>query len=168
MSALATIARSLPLVGSKGFTFSETMAGHHMFLEGPHAGDRLPFKFDAVMTADSLAEFLFGGLDRGVQRLEGTLEAEGLATNKPIRGALEYHFDRRRGMLVYAFDFTGDDGRSYHFRGEKHREVPNVTRGMTTLHGKVTVKATGELVSQGISYFDMKDLPEFLGSYKLV
>lgn len=166
MSALASIARSLPFVGSKGFTFSETMAGHHVLLEGEHAGERLPFKFDAVMTSDSLAEVLIGG--KAVSRLEGTLNAGGLATNVPIRGTLEYHFGRRRGMLVYAFDFTGDDGRAYHFRGEKHRELPNITRGMTTLHGKVTAKQTGELISQGISYFDMKDLPEFLGSYKLV
>lgn len=169
MSALTSIARSLPFVGSKGFTFSETMAGHHVLLEGDRAGERLQFKFDAVMTSDSLADFIFGGAgEKAVSRLEGTLNAEGLATNAPIRGTLEYHFGRQRGMLVYAFDFTGDDGRAYHFRGEKHREVPNITKGMTTLHGKVTAKQTCELISQGISYFDMKDLPEFLGSYKLV
>lgn len=167
MSALTTIARGLPLLGSKGFTFSETMAGHHVMLAGSHAGERLPFRFDAVMTADSLAEFLLGE-NRGVQQLQGTLHAGGLTERAPIQGALEYHFGRRRGMLVYSFDFTGDDGRAYHFRGEKHRELPDVVKGMTTLHGKVTAKATGELVSQGITYFDMADLAEFLGSYKLV
>lgn len=169
MSTLATVAKALPFVGSKGFEFRETMSGHHVLLEGKRKGEKLSFAFDCRAFTDSLADFLDpAGDSRMTLKLTGELRAEGLASRTPLEGFMEWHFLSKEGMLVYDFDFTGDDGRRYNFHGEKNREVPNVTKGMTTLYGTVINKSTGEKVSQGITYFDMKDLKPFLQSYKLI
>jgi len=169
MSALATVAKALPFVGSKGFEFRETMSGHHVLLEGPRAGEKLPFSFSCRAFTNSLADFLDPtGAERGIVKLEGEARIAGLAEKVPLEGTLEWHFLSKEGMLIYDFDFTGDDGRRYHFHGEKNREGLNFQKGMTTLYGAATSKATGERISQGISYFDMKDMGPFLKSYKLI
>lgn len=169
MTTLSSVARSVPLLGSRGFEFRETMAGWHELKRAPRAGERLPFSFTVRAHADSLADFFFGNGRKGVVALTGEALPGGFS-EKAVQlrnGRLEFHPGRRRGMLVYAFEFTGEDGRDYSFYGEKSRRGLDLVKSFTTLEGILREKQSGEIVAKGTTRFDMKDLREFLASYKL-
>ncbi|MEW6777257.1 MAG: hypothetical protein AB1405_13250 [Bdellovibrionota bacterium] len=170
MSAITSMARNLPVVGTKGFEFSETMSGHHVLEEGPQKGKKLPFSFTGRAFADSLVGFFdpTNKEDRLTWNLEGELKAEGLAKSaRLLHGTIEVHPARKTGMLHYAFEFNGDDGRRYVFRGNKNRQGLNLVKSMTTLYGTVTDKETGKRISQGVTYFDLATTAAFIKSYKL-
>jgi len=74
---------------------------------------------------------------------------------------------RRRGSLVYDLRFAGDDGAGYRLYGQKHAFEGGPTRGMTTLHAELTRGDAGRPVARGVVRFDMRDLFEFLATWRV-
>ncbi|MCK6571636.1 GMC family oxidoreductase [Myxococcota bacterium] len=145
------------------FEFRETMSG--FWRRRDQAADR-PFTFTLHCRAESLAAFA----RRREVVLDGTLDAEDLATAAPLEGTLGLDV-LRTGTLEYAFDFKGDDGEAYRFVGSKTLR-PGRPAGllddMTRLPGEVRT-ADGEVVGTVTAYFDLRrDLLAFLRSWRLV
>lgn len=96
--------------------------------------------------------------------LEGTITVPGLATERACRGSLVVRPLRARANLVYDLSFESDDGERCTLHGEKHAPGMSPT-GMTRLHTEV--RKDGERVLTGLLEFDLRDLPEWLASFRL-
>jgi hypothetical protein len=138
--------------------FSETMAGTW---KKTGTSTELPMSFTiAVETAGRPR-----ALGTVAADLEGTITAEGLANDAPVRGSMEISpVEHRR--IRYVLDFEGDDGKPYHFDGWKSIDWLRVRSSWTTLPGTVT-DADGEVAGVAHLKFDLADLPKFLRSMGL-
>jgi hypothetical protein len=70
-------------------------------------------------------------------------------------------------LIRYEFDFTADDGKSYHFRGQKDVSLLDLARTMTFLPGEIVDEAH-KVVARAELEFDKRHLPRFLGSFRPV
>lgn len=141
-----------------GFKFHETMKGTYRSKERPEQERTLFFEIDA--TAESAIEFF----KDFTMEIDGVVTMAGVADEKPLHGTLEIAIPTRR-ELVYKFEFTGNDGNSYRFEGKKTDiALTTITKTMTTCYAKVYKE--GEEVADALVYFDLKDLGEFLLSWK--
>lgn len=144
------------MIGLHGFT--ETMRGTWSRSDG--SGRRvLSFRLDA--DAISAARYL----KRGAMQLDGEFFAEDLANDTPTHGTLEVRPLRRR--IAYRLDFTGDDGKLYHFTGEKRLSALRPLRSLTTLTAEIT-DAHGARVGTALVRFDARrDLVAFVRTLRL-
>jgi hypothetical protein len=138
--------------------FSETMSGTW---KKSGSSAELPMSFTiAVQTAGRPR-----ALGTVAADLVGTLTAEGLATDVPVRGSMEISpVEHRR--IRYVLDFDGDEGGRYHFDGWKSIDWLRVRSSWTTLPGTVT-DASGEVAGIANLKFDLADLRKFVGSMRL-
>ncbi len=165
------LSASTGILPVKGFEFHEVMGGDCTFTAGPVAGRSVRVEFDMRAYAPSLPKFLSKRSGAGVFRtakLDGVMRIEGFAKDVPATGGLQMNLLKSRGMMVYDIDFAASDGKQYHLHGEKHRDLLNMQRGMTTLYTDIVEKASGQKVASGILYFDIKGLVPFLKTWKLV
>jgi hypothetical protein len=140
-----------------GFSFNETMQGTWT---RPGESDEHGISFTITARANSWLKHL---RDRKAT-LEGTLRMDGFASGVPISG--ELIIDPVIGRLIrYTFEFTGDDGKSYRFEGQKDVSLSDVVGTMTTLPATITERS-GQLAAQALLKFDTKDLPGFLASFR--
>lgn len=144
-----------------GLTFRETMSGGYHLTPAP--GIDRPMAFTIRASVPSLRSLLGGALFA----IEGSVFAEGLASHRPLRGTL--NIDPLRGkVLVYLFEFDGDDGAHYVFQGRKTLSEGDLLHAMTVLPGGI-YDAEGREVGRALLRFDLRgDLLRFLGSFRLV
>ncbi len=148
-----------PNPAKTGLEFSEVMAGTMTLEDGPPVD--VEFEVRATQEEDE------PGLDAEVEfHLEGMLRFPGLATAAPCAGTLLMRPLERHATLGYTLTFFADDGRELMLRGSKDVGILSVVRGMTTLHTTVWHRDT--LLARGVLYFDLKDLPEWLGTFRLL
>jgi hypothetical protein len=98
--------------------------------------------------------------------IEGTIDVEGLATRRPLVGTLglDVLFTHR---IPYDFAFTGDDGATYRFTGEKTVRVTALLETMSRLPA-VLLDERGATIAEAELRFDMRgDLVAFLRSFAL-
>lgn len=139
-----------------GFHFRETMAGSFT-----RDGVERPMRFSVTARAGSLLAHL---RDRKA-RLDGDVTMEGFATQKPLEG--EITIDPLLGRLIrYEFTFAADDGQRYRFVGQKDVTLRDPVGSMTTLPAQI-LALDGKLVATAQLSFDKKDLPRFLGTWRL-
>ena len=138
-----------------GFQFHETMSGTFT-----RNGDERPFRFTVEARVPSLVQFL--GDNRAA--IAGHVDAGGLATHAPIAGHMVIN-PVLGGLIAYQFTFTGDDGKHYAFAGQKDVTARSPVRSMTTLPGAVT-DDKGNRVASADLMFDLRDLPQFLSSFR--
>lgn len=151
-----------------GVTFTETMSGTWTGAAagaGERAGappaDERPFSF----TATARVELGLAQLLEQRASLEGTVRAEGLASDRPLRGRMIIA-PLTRGIIRYEFDFSGDDGKPYRFAGQKDVRLHDLLRSMTTLPGAIADGA-GVEVGRATVRFDLQsDLVKFLASFR--
>jgi hypothetical protein len=139
-----------------GFGFEETMSG-----TWTRDGVERPFSFTVRIRSGRLRDF------RRHQRaeMEGTVDASGLATGRPLQGTLLMQPFLGR-VLRYEFDFTGDDGQPYRFAGQKDIRWLSPVRTWTELPGDVTDGA-GKVVGRALTRFDLKrDGLSFMRSWR--
>ena len=143
-----------------GFRVTETMRGWHELRDGP--GGRLPFEFSARWGPDRFSEWIDPRKPTFLwQELDGEVSAGGLCNRAPCHGTLHLRYFPDRAIR-YDFDFDAD-GVGYHYSGEKVNLLPwNLLVSHTTCYGVVTARATGRLVSTGVTLFRLRDLPSFL------
>ena len=141
-----------------GFGFHETMSGSY------HDGDKeRPISFTLDVRAPNLVSFL---LDRDAT-MAGHVDAPGLATRAPLAGTMR--IDPVLGRVIgYRFTFTGDNGKSYRFAGQKDVSALRLVESMTTLRGELTDETDGRRVGDATLLFDIKHLPSFLLSWRPV
>ena len=143
-----------------GFHFKETMSGTYKKEGAPHDEPERPMHFTIEVRAQSLLRHL---RDKRAQ-LEGQLHMAGFAEHAAITGVLT--INPLFGKLIrYEFDFTADDGKPYHFVGQKDVALAELVRTMTTLPGEVR-DASERVVARAQLLFDKRHLPRFLGSFR--
>jgi hypothetical protein len=139
-----------------GFHFRETMSG-----TWTRDGVTRPMQFTVEARARSAWQYL---RDRKAE-LRGEVTMDGLATARPLEG--EITIDPILGRLIrYEFAFAGDDGQRYRFAGQKDVTLRDLTGSMTTLPGELR-GADGRALATALLKFDTRDLPRFLGSWRL-
>lgn len=145
-----------------GFRAREIMRGWHEFHDGWPPGGRHPFAFRASWGPDRLRDWLDPRKPTFLwQELDGEVRAGGLCDWTPCRGTLhlQYWPDRR---IRYDFDFQVD-GRTFRYVGDKQNlRWWNLAVTHTTCFGVLTERATGRLVSTGVTLFHLRDLPGLL------
>jgi hypothetical protein len=141
-----------------GFHFKETMRGNWRPVAG---GPDRPIEFTVTARAANVLSHL---RDKRAT-LDGTLNAEGLAHGVPLTGELT--IDPVFGKIIrYAIDFTGDDGTAYKLEGQKDVRFTDLLHTMTTLPARIRRLDGGE-VGSALLFFDRRDLPRFLASFRL-
>jgi hypothetical protein len=138
-----------------GFHFHETMQGTYT-----RDGVERPMKFSLEARAGSWLQHL---RDRKA-RINGTIDAEGLASDRAIDGELTIDPVIKR-IIRYDFTFTGDDGRPYRFTGQKDVSILDLANSMTTLPAEIF--DGDKAIAKALVKFDKKDLPSFLASWRL-
>ena len=139
-----------------GFHFRETMSGTYR-----RDGVERPMRFTVTARAGSLLAHL---RDRKA-RLDGEVTMDGFATARPLDGELT--IDPILGKLIrYEFTFAADDGARYRFIGQKDVTIRDPVGSMTTLPGQV-LALDGKQVATAHLTFAKKDLPSFLGTWRL-
>jgi hypothetical protein len=113
-----------------GFEFRETMTGTYHRLDAP--GDERAMSITVRAEASGLRKFLFDP----TTRIEGEVDAQGLADHRALRGTLEINPILKR-RLVYDFAFEDNDGRPCRFHGEKELDALRLVSTMTTLPGSI-------------------------------
>jgi hypothetical protein len=140
-----------------GFHFHETMAGSWTGEDGVER----PMRFTAEARAQSTLQYL---RDRKV-RLRGDVTVDGLAIGKALDG--EMTMDPIVGRIIrYEFAFVGDDGQRYRFVGQKDVTARDLVGSMTKLPGQL-LALDGKRIGTVQLEFNRRDLPSFLGSWRL-
>ena len=137
------------------FHFTETMRGRVEEADGT----LLPFEFTIKPHASGLVAFLLGD----PLKVGGTVSLKGAAECVPVGGTLLLAMPLRR-RLCYDLSFRGLDGALYRYVGRKDVRYMHFVRTMTWLRG--TVFRNGEPVGSAELYFDLRDLPGFLLSFR--
>ncbi len=141
-----------------GFGFAETMSGTWTNLAD---GRERPFRFTVDVRSGPLGRFRKSSLCDMV----GTVEAEGLASGRPLRGTLEMRPILGR-ILRYEFAFDGDDGRPYRFAGQKDIRWLDPLRSWTELPAEIT-DGSGRVIGRATTRFDLRrDAFSFMRSWR--
>jgi hypothetical protein len=141
-----------------GFGFAETMSGTWS-REGDPVARR--FRFSIDVHSGPLGRFR----KLALARMTGTVDADGLATDRPLHGTMELRPVLGR-LIRYEFEFTGDDGQPYRFAGQKDIRWLDPFRTWTELPGELR-DAAGRIVGRARTTFDLKrDGLSFLQSFR--
>ena len=139
-----------------GFSFDETMAGTMT-----RDGKTVPFSFTVHVHAPSTLRHLRDGK----ASMRGILEAPGLAAASECAGTMTLRPLIAR-IVRYELTFVGDDGKRYHFTGQKDIRWLDALRTWTTLPGEIT-DDSGKVVATCDTKFDYKsDWMQFVTSWK--
>jgi hypothetical protein len=143
-----------------GFSFRETMSGSYWRLETPTEERAIAFTIDA--RARDLRRF---ARDK-TWTITGTVDAEGLASRRPLEGTLAFRLlDERR--LPYRFKFTGDDGRDYELSGQKEWSGLSPIESMTLLPASLYDADGGELARATLRFDLRSDLASWMKSFRI-
>ncbi len=154
-----------------GFRMEERMAGTHRFRRDfppgeVKAGTELPLSFVACWGHESLPRFLSRKSGEFLRaELEGIITAGGLCAETPIQGSIELRYFEDASVR-YRFEFEAHR-RRFRYAGEKRGIRPwNLHRTHTTCYGTITDLEDGELLTDSVTYFDLRDLPSFFASWR--
>lgn len=140
-----------------GFQFAETMEGTWRALAGE--AERA-MKFSIAVRAPSV----LGHVWDGKALLDGKVDMEGFATGQSLSG--EIKIAPLLGRIIrYEFEFLGDDGQRYRFRGQKDINFRNLLHSWTTLPGEI-VDAAEKLIGRANLKFELAGLGKFLRSFR--
>jgi|SRR5579884_4149468 len=131
-----------------GASFRETMSGSYWLLDAPVDERAIAVALEA--TAGDVRELV----RERVWRVAGTIDAEHLASGRPLRGTLGLHLvDERR--LPYRFHFAADDGGRYELSGQKEWSWLSPIESMTLLPATL-YDGRGEEVGRATLRFDWR------------
>ena len=138
-----------------GFGFNETMSG--TWTDG--AQERR-FRFTAEVRTGPLRRFR----KDHVARMEGRVEADGLARDAALTGTVVLRPLLGR-VIRYQFEFTGDDGKRYQFAGQKDIRWLDPVRSWTELPAEIS-DGDGKVIGQAMARFDLRTTVPFLLSFR--
>jgi hypothetical protein len=143
-----------------GFSFRESLRGNYWRLDAPTEERAIAFTIEA--RARDLRQF---ARDR-MWRLNGRIDAEGLATRRPVEGTLGFKLiDEQR--LPYRLRFQGDDGRAYELSGQKEWLGVAPIASMTTLPASL-YDDKNEEIARATLRFDLRaDWGRWMKSFRV-
>ncbi len=142
-----------------GFGFRETMRGSWTRCDGGRGGGR--FEFTVAARSGPLGAFRRSHL----ATIDGTVDADGLASHRPLTGTMELRPLLGR-VIRYRFEFTGDDGQPYGFDGQKDIRWLDPLRTWTELPGQLT-DGGGLVIGTALTRFDLRgDSLSFARSFR--
>lgn len=143
-----------------GFRFEERMAGRYHLLVGPT--EERAIEFTLTARAPSLGRFL----RRPVAEIDGEANLVGFADHQPARGTmlLDLLAGRRIG---YDFEFRGNDGQTYRFKGQKDVDVTRLLETMSALPAGLFDPAGARIGEALVHFHYSTDLVRFLRSWRL-
>lgn len=144
-----------------GFELSESFSGSYYRLDDPLV-DRA-VRITLHLGVDGMRRFL---RERSM-RCEGTIWAEGLAdgpAGRPLTGTVTMKLlDEKR--IPYQLAFEGDDGRTYHLRGQRDFFVHDAVDSLTIL--PASLYDGGAEIARATLRFDPKtELPVLVRSFR--
>jgi hypothetical protein len=143
-----------------GLALREPMSGSYFLLRAPTEEHALSASVE--IHTDDLTE----ALREKAFRVGGTIDAEGLATARPLTGSVAWSL-LHQGRLVYRLAFQGDDGKRYEMTGQKEWS------GLSPIHSLTLLPASlydedAEEIGRGTLRFDLRaDGVDFLKSFRL-
>lgn len=150
-----------------GFKIDEVMTGTHRFVGGTGPEGEFPMEFKVAWGPTNVRKWANPNDDDFMtQPMKGTVTVGGLCTDTPCEGTLflRYFSDHR---IRYEFDFAVKDV-EYHYAGEKVNIWPwNLPVSHTTCFGVITEAATNRLISRSVTFFRLRTLLGFIGSFRL-
>lgn len=146
-----------------GFQLSEAMIGTYHRFDDPLV-DR-PLRIGLRLGVDGLRRF---AMKRRIGA-EGTIFADGLADNdgagQPLRGEVSWKLlDEKR--VPYALTFEGDDGATYHLRGQRDFFLYNVIGSLTTMQASLYDADDVEIGRAVVDFEPKMELPALLRSFR--
>jgi hypothetical protein len=143
-----------------GFSFCETMSGSYWLLEQPTEERAIALTIEAY--AQDVRRF---ATDK-TWRVRGTLNAERLASERPLEGTLVFRLlDERR--LPYRLAFTGDDGMRYELSGQKEWSSLAPFESITLLPATL-YDGAGEELGRATLRFDLRaDWARWMKSFRI-
>ena len=139
----------------RGFEFAETMAGT-WWRDGQRDRER-PLSFTLRARSRSLRG--------GVAEVEGTLDAEGLASGAEVSGTLTIRPLRER-VIRYDLAFTGDGGERYRLVGQKDLRASRPVSRLTTLPAHIVGEDGQPVASCRVRFQLRRQLVPFLASWR--
>jgi hypothetical protein len=141
-------------------SFRETMTGSYWRLDAPVDECALTLRYEA--RAGVLGDFL----RHRTWSLSGTIDAERLASSRPVEGTLGFgRIEERR--FPYRFAFEGDDGRRYELMGQKEWSHLAPVESLILLPATLS-DDRGEEIARATLRFDLRaDWAEWLRSIRL-
>jgi hypothetical protein len=137
------------------FQFTETMRG---WMDEP-SGNRAAFEFTITARAQGYVSYALGD----PLLVEGAVSLQGIADNARASGTLKIALPVGR-LLRYDISFEAPDGARYRYIGRKDIRYLHFLRTMSWLKG--TLFRSGEPVGRAELWFDYRDLPRFLLSFR--
>jgi hypothetical protein len=144
-----------------GLAFRETLSGNYWRLDAPTGVLAIAVTLDA--SAPDLVEL---ARDRTFS-VTGTVDAERLASGKPIAGTVALRFVQH-GRIHYRLAFEGDDGCRYELGGQKEWSGLAPVESLTLLEGCI-YDGSGEEMARATLRFDVRaDWAAWLKSFRLL
>jgi hypothetical protein len=143
-----------------GFSFRQTMSGTYWLLHAPAEEHAIGFTIEAA--ADDVASFA----RNRVMHLSGTMDADQLASDRPLEGSLAMKLlDERR--IAYRVAFHGDDGRAYELSGQQEWSGLSPVASLTLLPASL-YDGGGHEIGRAMLRFDFwSDWKRWLKSFRL-
>jgi hypothetical protein len=146
-----------------GFELAEAMTGRYHRFDDPYE-DRV-MRITLRLSVDGLRRF---ARERCIHA-DGVIEAEGLAENggagRTVRGTVKWKLpDEKR--VPYALTFEGDDGKTYHLRGQRDFFLYNAIGSLTTLHASLYDDEGREIGRATLDFEPKIELPALIKSFR--
>ena len=159
----------------RGFRVNEKMTGYHIFEPGFDPDSEnikdIPYLMELNITwgPDNFWKWINPFNDEFMkQQLYGTITIDGIDIEIQCKGILEINL--REGFIRYNILFEHDDVR-YNYICEKNNIRPwNLHKTLTTCYGILHFRSFfGDiLVSKSKLNFNIKNLPKFIKSFKII
>ena len=133
---------------SLGISFREWLTGSYWRLDAPTDERAMDVVIDAQPAGGG------GPLREAAWRLSGTVDAEQLASRRPLEGTVALRFRGER-RVPYRMAFAGDDGRRYELSGQKEWTSFMPFESVTLLTAGLYDEA-GEEVGRATLRFDLR------------
>jgi hypothetical protein len=142
----------------RGFEFAETMTGTWWPESTGGDGGERPLSFTLRARSRSLVG--------GVAEVEGTLEADGLATGAAVTGTLTIRPLRER-VIRYELAFTDDGGRPLRLVGQKDLRASRPLASLTTLPAQIVGDDGRPIAGCRLRFQLRTQLVPFLASWRV-
>ncbi len=146
-----------------GFELAESMTGSFHRFDDP-LKDRV-LRLVLRLHADGMRRF---ARERRVD-VDGVILAEGLAENggsgRTVHGSVYWKLiDEKR--VPYLLSFEGDDGRTYHLRGQRDFFVYDVLGSLTKMSASLYDDAENEIGRAAVVFEPRMELPALLKTFR--
>jgi len=150
-----------------GFKMDEIMTGTHRFVGNADPEGEHPLHFSLTWGNKNIFNFLNPfSKEYSLSEARGFITVGGLVDKADCTGTLHLQYFTER-KIRYEFTFKDDQGKSYHYLGEKRNIWPwNLHKTHVTCYGTITEVGSDKVISESVVYFPFREMVPFLLSFK--